>query len=62
MGSTLHWPIEEQMFPGVTVGWLPGAGVAIALVQFTQPAACGIWAVAWAATVPFDSPINLKNA
>jgi hypothetical protein len=35
---------------------------ATALEQFTQPAASGIWAVALAATVPFDRPINLKKA
>ena len=37
IGSTSHWPTVLQMFPGMTVGWPPG--VAIALVQFTQPAA-----------------------
>ena len=46
--------------PYMTVGSLPG--VATALVQFTQPAASGIWAVAVAATLPLDRPINLKKA
>jgi hypothetical protein len=44
----------------MTVGWLPG--VDTALVQFTQLGAIGIWAVALAATVPLESPINLKKA
>jgi hypothetical protein len=60
MGTTLHWATELQMLPGTTVGWLPGVG--IALMQFTQLGASGIWAVAVAATLPLDKPINLKKA
>jgi hypothetical protein len=44
----------------MTVGWLPG--VATALLQFTQLGASGICAVAVAANLPLERPINLKNA